>query len=74
MLTCVLFEMLAEPREQVARVVRTRARLGVVLHAEDRLAGDGDAFVAVIEQVLVRDVHARRQRRRRRRRTRGSAT
>src|SRR5690348_17612931 len=38
-------EGLAEAREQVARVVRPGARLGVVLHAEDRLARDGDAFV-----------------------------
>src|SRR3569623_438973 len=54
--------MLAEAREQVARVVRTGACLRVVLHAEDRLAGDGDAFIRVIEQVLVRDAHAGRQR------------
>ena len=55
-------QMLAKPREQVARVVGPRARLRVILNAEDRLALDGEPLVRVIEQVLVRDVHARRQR------------
>src|SRR5262245_8343512 len=57
-------QVIAEPREQVARVVLAGARLGVVPPAEHGPPLDGDALVAAIEQVLVRDVHARRQGRR----------
>src|SRR5438094_705701 len=46
---------LHEPAEQVPRVVRTRAVLGVVLHREHARFRHGDPFDRAIVQVSVRD-------------------
>src|SRR3546814_453455 len=49
--------------EQIEAVLRPRACLGVVLHAERLLARDADAAIRSVEQALVRFDHARGERR-----------
>ena len=47
---------LAEAAEEVAGVVRTRRRLGVVLHREDRARRVGESLDGAVVQVHVRDL------------------
>src|SRR5919106_3914042 len=47
-----------EVTEQVARIVRTWRRLGVVLHAERRHVVADDALVDAVVEVDVRGAHA----------------
>src|SRR6185437_9405146 len=48
--TIVLVHHRDEPLEQMVAVGRTRARLGMVLHAEHGAAGAGEPLVAAVEQ------------------------
>src|SRR5215471_15281772 len=49
-----LFHQVHESLEEVVAILRAGARLGVILHREDRLALDTQALVAAVEQRDVR--------------------
>src|SRR5690349_11853847 len=59
-----LFHHLREPIEEIAEVVRARARLGMALEAERGFVGERKALKRAVEERDVRDPSVGRQRRR----------
>ncbi len=52
----------SEPAKQVVAIMRPRARLGVVLHAERRVGLAGDSFDGLVVEVDMRHFHVAGQR------------